>query len=137
MSYNKLEPFDGKRTKWQGLWYQKEWHCFSSSAFNLADLRKFKGAFRIKVIKNRYYNAGENGRPNYLFTIMDASGKNVLDLEVEDNEQNSGTWKYVHWIEGLTEIYTYECSECGCQLVGSYCDNPPNYCPDCGMKMEV
>ena len=95
MTYNKLEPIEGKRSGWQGLWYQKEWHCFSSAVFNLAQLKKYKGNIRLKVVKNRFYKDGEN-RPNYVFCIMDANGPKVIDLDVEDIPEEPTERLYTH-----------------------------------------
>ena len=84
MAYAKLEEYDGKRTKYEGLWYQPEWRTFTSKTFSLASLRIFKGPVKLKVVKNKYYNGGENERPNYLFTIMDAKSETILELDIED-----------------------------------------------------
>ena len=82
----KLEPFEGKTTTWQGLWWHPEINAFTSSVLNLADLRKFKGQFRIKVRKNKFFNNGENGRPNYNFVIRDAHSAVFRDIEVQDDD---------------------------------------------------
>lgn len=68
----RLEPFDGKRTRHLGLWYDKQLHRFQSQAINISELRKFKGVIRLQVMKNMFYEGGKNGRPNYLFTIIDS-----------------------------------------------------------------
>lgn len=39
-----------------------------------------------------------------------------------------------HWTE--TDIYVYECSECGCKLVDEQIYIPRNFCPNCGAKMD-
>lgn len=98
----KLEPFDGKQTKWQGLWWHPEINAFTSSVLNLADLRKFKGMFRIQIRKNKFYNNGENGRPNYNFSIRDANSPIFFDMEVDDDE-------YANEDEEDNErVFTYE-----------------------------
>ena len=83
----KLEPFDAKMTKWTGLWWHPEINAFTSGVINLSDLRKFKGNVRLQVRKNKFYNNGENGRPNYCFTIRDAKSEVFHELEVVDDEQ--------------------------------------------------
>lgn len=82
-----MEPFDKKQTRWEGLWWHPEDMCFSSAVMNLAQLKKFKGNVRMYVKKNKYYNRGQNGRPNYLFSLHDASSDAGVTLEVEDAER--------------------------------------------------
>lgn len=82
----KFEPIDGKQTKWEGLWWHPENNGFYSKAISLADLRKFKGNVRLYVRKNKYYNNGENGRPNYIFTLRDANSNTFKLLEIEEYE---------------------------------------------------
>lgn len=48
----KLEPFDNKRTKWQGLWYTPKNYTFTSAVLSLSDLRKFKGNKNMEEHKN-------------------------------------------------------------------------------------
>lgn len=81
-----LETFDSKQTEWSGLWWHPENNSFSSQVINLSTLRKFKGNVRVIVRKNKYFNGGENGRPNYLFCVRDAKSENIVDLDVDDNE---------------------------------------------------
>lgn len=80
-----LEPFDSKQTKWEGLWWHPEYCGFSSAIINLADLRKFKGNVRLYVRKNKFFNNGENDRPNYHFCIKDANADIFNSLEIEDS----------------------------------------------------
>ena len=89
----KLEPIDGKQTIWDGLWWHPEYNGFSSRVISLADLKKFKGAVRLYVRKNRFYNNGENGRPNYLFCLKDANADVFRTLEVEEDDSLSGKIK--------------------------------------------
>lgn len=84
----KLEPFDSKQTKWLGLWWHPEYNGFSSSALNLSVLKQFKGTVRLYVRKNRYFNKGENGRPNYVFCIKDAKSDEPYTMEIETEEEN-------------------------------------------------
>ena len=83
----KLEPFETKMTKWLGLWWHPEINAFTSEVLSLSDIRKFKGNVRLQVRKNKFYNNGENGRPNYCFTIRDAKSEVFQELEVVDDEQ--------------------------------------------------
>ena len=80
----KLQVISGKQTNWGGLWWHPENNSFSSQALSLSELRKFKGYVRLYVKKNKYFNGGENGRPNYQFTLRDASSENALELSLED-----------------------------------------------------
>ena len=82
----KMAPIEGKQTNWQGLWWHPEYNGFSSAVIDLADLRKFKGKVRLYVRKNKFFNGGENGRPNYHFCIKDAKSNTFAALEVEDDE---------------------------------------------------
>lgn len=107
----KLEPIEGKQTKWQGLWWHPEYNGFSSTVLSLSDIRKFKGNVRLYVRKNKYYNGGENGRPNYCFTIKDADAEVFNLLEVEDDDfvyrdkdgnrlyTEEEVWRVIHGME--------------------------------------
>ena len=81
----KLEPIDGKQTKWQGLWWHPEYNGFSSDVLSLADIRKFKGNVRLYVRKNKFFEGGKNGRPNYNFCLKDANADIFQNWEVEDD----------------------------------------------------
>ena len=81
-----LAPFDNKQTKWTGLWWHPEYKSFSSAVISLAELRKFKGLVRLIVRKNKFFNNGENGKPNYNFCLKDANSSIFKDLTVEDDE---------------------------------------------------
>ena len=83
----RLEPIDGKQTKWDGLWWHPEYNGFSSATISLSDLRKFKGNVRLYVRKNKWFNGGENGRPNYFFCMKDANSEVFHLLEVEDEKR--------------------------------------------------
>ncbi|MBQ1792160.1 MAG: hypothetical protein II008_18435 [Oscillospiraceae bacterium] len=83
----RLEPIDGKQTKWEGLWWHPEYNGFSSAVLDLSDLRKFKGRVRLYVRKNKFFNGGENGRPNYNFTLKDSDADVFHLLEVEEDEE--------------------------------------------------
>ena len=84
----KLQPFDQKATKWEGLWWHPENHCFHSAALSLADLRKFKGSVRLYVKKNKFYNDGENNRPNYIFCLKDSKSDVFHSLEITEDEND-------------------------------------------------
>lgn len=105
----KLEIFDRKATRWEGLWYQPGNNYYSSYAFNLSRLKQFKGPVRLYVRKNKWYNGGENSRPNYVFSLCDANADNPCEIEVKDIEQPVG------------------CCECGEPILERYI-----YCPNCG-----
>lgn len=80
----KLEPFDAKQTNWEGLWWHPEYCGFSSASINLSKLKQFKGNVRLYVRKNKYFNGGENGQPNYRFCIKDAKADVFHAMEIED-----------------------------------------------------
>ena len=82
----KLTPIEGMQTNWAGLWYHPEYNGFSSGCIDLSALRKFKGQVRLYVRKNKYYNDGENGRPNYCFCLKDASSPTFTELSIEEDD---------------------------------------------------
>lgn len=101
----KLEPFDRKCTRFQGLWYNQSDHCFRSATFNLAQLRKFKGNVLIKIIKNKYYNGGENGRPNYLFSIVDAKSDKPREFDIKEVEPDEEREENLYEINGQYGVF--------------------------------
>lgn len=131
---NKLEPFDEKRTRLEGLWYNRQLHRYSSRVINLSELKDFKGNVRLMVMKNHFYNNGKNGRPNYLFSIIDSKAlDSAKTLETEDL---CGQWIYGEYMEYFTIVQYVECSKCGTM------QNPDsaihfNYCPQCGARMRT
>ncbi len=84
---SKLQVFDGKQTTWAGLWWHPETSCFTSETINLSKLREFKGNVRMYVRKNKFYNGGENGRPNYCFCLRDTKFEKEEPWEVEDMDE--------------------------------------------------
>ena len=86
MGYNKLEAFDNMATNWEGLWWHPEYNGYSSAVIDLSVLKKFKGKVRLYVRKNKYYNNGENGRPNYNFCIKDAESEVFRTVDVEEDD---------------------------------------------------
>lgn len=86
----KLQTIDNKRTMWGGLWWHPEYNGFSSQCIDLAQIRKFKGKVRLYVRKNKFYNKGENNRPNYKWCLQDADAGVFDMLDVEDIESVSG-----------------------------------------------
>lgn len=85
----KLIPIERKTTKWEGLWWHPEYNGFSSRPLSLAGLRKFKGQVRLYVRKNKFFNNGENGRPNYNFCLKDADADVFTEIEVVDDDRES------------------------------------------------
>lgn len=81
-----METFDRKQTSWEGLWWHPELQCFTSASISLAKLKKFKGAVRITVKKNRWFSGGLNGRPNYVFCIRDSKAESEKEIEIEESE---------------------------------------------------
>lgn len=85
VSMAKLETFDNKQTSWEGLWWHAEYNGFSSKAIDLSALRKFRGKVRLYIRKNKLYEDGKNGRPNYQFCIKDAQSEVFNSLEVVED----------------------------------------------------
>ena len=85
----KLAPIDGKQTTWQGLWWHPEYNGFSSTVLSLADIRKFKGNVRLYVRKNKFFDGGKNGKPNYNFCLKDANANIFQEWEVIEDEDTS------------------------------------------------
>ena len=81
-----LEPFEQKRTKWQGLWYNPSNYTFTSTTLDLADLRKFKGKIRLIVRKNKFYDKDLN-RPNYIFMLIDSKCEKFNPFEIEQIDE--------------------------------------------------
>lgn len=103
---SKLEVIDGKATNWGGLWWQPDSMYFTSQTISLAELRKFKGQVRLVVRKNKFYNNGENGRPNYVFLLRDAKSENPLKLEVAEKTADNVDGYY--YTDDGERLYTYE-----------------------------
>lgn len=119
----RLEPIDGKQTKWEGLWWHPEYNGFSSAVLDLADLRKFKGRVRLYVRKNKFFNGGENGRPNYNFTLKDADADVFRILEIEeddeeDDEEEKRSFTYGQLQELINRV---ACDVGGESAYGEYC----------------
>lgn len=130
---SKLEVIDGKQTTWDGLWWHPECQYYSSAVISLAQLRKFKGNVRLYVKKNRYYNKGENGRPNYHFSLRDAKSDSVRELELQDIDDDACCENlYV-----VTGDY-FECSGCGetWKVENANWIKSFEYCPSCGRKIQ-
>lgn len=100
----KLETFDNRQTSWQGLWWHPEYNSFSSAAIDLSQIRKFKGTVRLYVKKNKFYNGGENGRPNYHFCMKDAKSDNPKMVEVESQPIAQSETPYIE--EESENLYT-------------------------------
>lgn len=103
----KLEVIDGKQTNWGGLWYHPDTCSFSSQAIDLAELRKFKGNVTLVVRKNRFYNNGENGRPNYVFLLRDAKTNKAIEMTVEDGGLPYKDKNGDYFDENGERLYTY------------------------------
>lgn len=88
----KLESFKSKdktTTAWEGLWWHPENGCFSSKTFDLTGLKQLKGSLKIFIKKNKYYNNGKNGRPNYLFSITASNSGEISDTRAEESCLNA------------------------------------------------
>jgi hypothetical protein len=79
---DKLEVFENLQTDWNGLWFHPEVGGFSSAAINLSKLKKFKGAVKFYVRKNRLYKKDTN-RPNYVFCIKGSNSPICSELTIE------------------------------------------------------
>ena len=103
----KLEVIDGKQTNWGGLWYHPDTYSFSSQAIDLSELRKFKGNVTLVVRKNRFYNNGENGRPNYVFLLRDAKTNKAIEMTVENGGLPYKDKNGDYFDENGERLYTY------------------------------
>jgi len=125
-----MKTFDAKQTSWEGLWFHPETNGYISATFNLSKLKQFKGTVRMYVRKNKFYNSGENGRPNYVFCIKDSDSETFSEVEVID-DRRTGEWIWTERLEMATIYEGYECSKCG--WTNGY--KKTRYCPDCGAMM--
>lgn len=103
-----MDIFDKKQTDWAGLWYHPENGGFSSETISLAKLKKFKGAVRLYVRKNKFYKKDSN-RPNYTFCLKDADSETFKLLDVIEDEEGrtakeneNGDW----WTSDGERLYT-------------------------------
>ena len=47
-------------------------------------------------------------------------------------------WIYCkEWQEGLTKFVAHHCPYCDCEVANRKNDDLPDYCPNCGAKMEA
>jgi len=103
-----MKTFDRKQTNWEGLWWQSDCHYFKSAVFNLSELKQFEGAVRIYVRKNRFFNNGENNRPNYCFCIRDANSEISHELEILELEDEISEDKDFFTDDDGNRLYTEE-----------------------------
>ena len=96
-NHKKCIEFANHQTRWEGLWYNAEWHNYASKAFNLKALKDFKGTCRIRMIKNRFHKK-DDGRPEYLFTVSatNLDPEEVNDWEVEEVEVKEYSYSEVY-----------------------------------------
>lgn len=104
-----LQSFDGRQTNWEGLWWHPEYCGYSSKAFNLSELKKFKGTVRIYARKNKFYNNGENGRPNMSFCLKDSKSDAFTELSIkpEDEYAKMGEDGHFYTKDG-NRLYSHE-----------------------------
>ena len=110
----KLQAIEGMKTNWGGLWFQPGSNYFASQSISLSELRKFKGNVKLIVRKNKFYNGGENNRPNYVFCLADTNAEEALTLtpeKIDADEEVEYAWIDEHgsWVTGKGErLYTEE-----------------------------
>lgn len=104
----RLSVFDGKQTNWSGLWWHPETNSFSSAVVSLSELRKFKGTVRLYVRKNKFYNKGENDRPNYMFSLRDVKSDKYLTLGIETYATAPYQDEGVYYTGDGVRLYTRE-----------------------------
>ncbi len=85
-----FEIIEGKQTKWEGLWWHPENQQFTSKPLSPESLSGFRGDIRLIVKKNKYYQSGKNGRPNYNFTIREVAPGKTQNAETK--EEHDLTW---------------------------------------------
>ena len=105
---SKLVTFENMQTKWEGLWWHSEYNGFSSAVIDLSVMRKFKGNVRLYIRKNKFYNNGENGRPNYHFCLKDAQSETPKMLDVDDQNNRQGENDDVPRDKDGNRLYTEE-----------------------------
>ena len=109
----KMEKFSDCHTRWEGLWYHKEMHNYTSASLNLASLKGFKGTCRVRMIKN--LKKGER-QPNYLFTIssVDEDENDVDEIEIQQGNGDDQQ-KLCELKELLLDLrdLVYSCHESG------------------------
>ena len=103
-----LKVFDGKQTNWEGLWWHPEYCGFSSASINLSKLKEFKGTVRLYVRKNKFFNGGENGRPNYHFCIKASDNEIFRELDVVNEEKRPYFEDGIYYSEEGDRLYTRE-----------------------------
>lgn len=130
---SKLEVIDGKQTTWEGLWWHPDCQYYSSAVISLAQLRKFKGNVRLYVKKNKFFENGKNGRPNYHFSLRDANSDNVREWDIEDIHDDELCRNDSRFGD------EFECSICGtrCKVESlDAVDFSFRFCPSCGAEIK-
>lgn len=97
------EPFVGKRSNWQGLWYSASYHRYYSETFDISELNKYKGQIRITVVKNKYKKDRDDGKPNYVFQIVETNSIVPKEMKVIRDET-----EHCYRDEEGTRLYTKE-----------------------------
>ena len=118
------------KTKFEGLWKTRT-AVYRSKPLTKKELQELPAKVRLIVRENKYHENNDDGTPRFVFTFADAGEAASIALEREKTE-----WQYKQWWEGFTEVWCYECPECGYETVDSECYTLPNFCPSCGAYME-
>lgn len=103
-----LESFDKKQTSWEGLWWHPEYNGFSSAVIKLSEIKKFKGTVRFYVRKNKFYNDGENNRPNYHFCLRDSNSYPFNEISIEDAPSRPYKEDDIYYTEDGERLFTRE-----------------------------
>lgn len=71
-----------RETNFQGLWYHKDEHRYTSAVILGSSLKNLKGKFRIVMYKNKYHNEGDN-RPSYNIKFCGVDADDICENKIE------------------------------------------------------
>ena len=67
---------NNRETDFQGLWYQKDEHRYTSAVIDAASLKNLKGNFKIVMYKNKFHVDGDN-KPQYNIKFRGIDADNI------------------------------------------------------------
>jgi len=91
----------------------------------------------IEVIKEYSFSFPQY-MERFVTELRDAMKADLIDdlQNVPSADRPSGEWIIRDDMPKLDNTYSIECSECGQLMFGHYNADNPNYCPNCGARME-
>ena len=93
--------FSGRRTDYEGLWWQERFQTFVSYVFDLSEIAKSNFPVRLCVTENKMYEDGKNNRPRFHFCLREADADNVYHLSFNGSTKREK-------LESCTRFYTEE-----------------------------